>query len=667
MTNYNPYHYDSSASQKPQKAPKKRAPGCLAFLLVILVLVGLGYVFLTLKPSEARQGKSVAGLQIYGELSDEQQIAIEQLSEQSARNLELQEKGGTIRTLMLDVNLGYPNDPEMQVQAFMQKYQNLYQIKDFEKEFRLTDYQIDDDNSVVLKYSQWVDSIPVYSSQLLVALDRSGNIKLVSGGYLQEKDLYFDPNITYSKTEIENALKDQGYAVISSDESIELVLYNAIVLGHEKGETILAWTMEVVFEGEPFHAVVSAKTGEVLLMASEITFYNYNLYDAEKYPIINLKGKTEEKVDECHIFWQWIKPIYAINEEYGTDYIKKMNYLITIIDRTLSIYENHLGWKGYNNLDHHFEVLINVKYGSPFFWYRCVSVLIGFPDDASIYSAEDIFPHEFQHAVTSERVTLLQSPATAEAGALDEAFSDIFTALVDTKNPWQIQWGKTLIRDMENPSKVTGHSSHYKNFRKPTKKNDFCHENSTIISHAAYLIAEGGKKQGIHVDGLGIGDMTKIFFNSQEYLPINATFFLARWAVTLACEDYYPDDIGRCDSVRNAFAIVGIGDPVPQPSQWDKAIEIFNSLQDAIVDARVKLMLDLFEKLAELNIQIDDFFLRMEQDLVNLVVELALKMVTAFLERLFSSIFDQVCGSYLFALVLPGTAFFLIRKYSSRI
>ncbi|MDI9565254.1 MAG: M4 family metallopeptidase [Chloroflexota bacterium] len=627
----------------------------------------MGYVFLTLKPSGARQGKSVTGPWIYGELSDEQHIAIEQLSKQSARNLDLQEKGGTIRALLLNVDMGYANDPERQVQAFMQEYQNLYQINDFSKEFRLTDYQIDDDNSVVLKYSQWVDSIPVYSSQLLVDLDRLGNIRLVSGGYLPEKDLYYDPNITYSKTEIKNVLNDQGYAVISSDESIELVLYNAIVLGHEKGETTLAWTMEVVFEGEPFHAVVSAKTAEVFILAREIIFYNYNLYDAEKYPILNLKGESEEIVDECHIFWQWIKPIYALNEKYETDYVNKINYLITIIDRTLSIYENHLGWKGYNNHDHHFEVLINVDAGSPFHWYRCVSVLIGFNDDASIYSAEDIFPHEFQHAVTSQRVILEQSAETAEAGALNEAYSDIFTALIDTENPWQLTQGQVLIRDMENPSKVKGHPSHYKDFRKPTKKNDFCHENSTIISHAAYLIAEGGKKQGIHVDGLGIGDMTKIFFNSQNHLRVNANFFQARAAVITACEYYYPDDTARCDSVHNAFAIVGIGDPVPQPSLWDEVIEILNSLQDSIVDARVKLMLDLFKKLTELNIQIDDFFLRMEQDLVNLMVELALKMATAFLESLFSSIFDQVCGSYLFALVLPGTAFFLIRKYSSRI
>ena len=161
--------------------------------------------------------------------------------------------------------------------------------------------------------------------------------------------------------------------------------------------------------------------------------------------------------------------------------------------------------------------------------------------------------------------------------------------------------------------------------------------------------------------------MTKIFFNSQNHLRVNANFFQARAAVITACEYYYPDDTARCDSVHNAFAIVGIGDPVPQPSLWDEVIEILNSLQDSIFDARVKLMLDLFKKLTELNIQIDDFFLRMEQDLVNLMVELALKMATAFLESLFSSIFDQVCGSYLFALVLPGTAFFLIRKYSSRI
>ena len=79
-------------------------------------------------------------------------------------------------------------------------------------------------------------------------------------------------------------------------------------------------------------------------------------------------------MDECHIL-AVDKTNLALNEKYETDYVNKINYLITIIDRTLSIYENHLGWKGYNNHDHHFEVLINVDAGSPFHWYRCVSVL----------------------------------------------------------------------------------------------------------------------------------------------------------------------------------------------------------------------------------------------------------------------------------------------------
>lgn len=152
------------------------------------------------------------------------------------RNLDLQEKGGTIRALLLNVDMGYANDPERQVQAFMQEYQNLYQINDFSKEFRLTDYQIDDDNSVVLKYSQWVDSIPVYSSQLLVDLDRLGNIRLVSGGYLPEKDLYYDPNITYSKTEIKTCLMIRVMLLFLVMRALSW-FFTMLSFCHEKGET----------------------------------------------------------------------------------------------------------------------------------------------------------------------------------------------------------------------------------------------------------------------------------------------------------------------------------------------------------------------------------------------------------------------------------------------
>lgn len=627
MTNYYQKLYEQDVKRPQPKQPKKRKPGCLIFLIIIIFMCGAGYIFLTLEPREAREPEDLSGPRIYGELSAEQQVAFDQLSAQSMRDLELQENAGTMRTLMLDVDMGYPNDPERQVQAFMREYQSLHQITDFDQQFRLIEKQITDTGSLRLKYSQWIDLIPVHNSQLLVVIDKSGNIKLINGGYLPEAHLSYDPIITYDKTEIIQLLNNQGYTIVSSKESIELVLYNKIVLGHAEGETLLAWTMDVTLNNEPYHVVVSVKTGEILIRASKLIFYNYQLYDANNLSIESLFD-GEEYADSCHNYWQSISPIYATHEKFGPEINKDTIHLLETIHKTLSNYEEHLGWKGYNNKDHHFNVVMNIKSDSPFYLDLCGSVLIGFTDKASVRSAEDVFTHEFQHAVTEVRTQLQYSAAHPESAALDEGYSDIFTALVDTKRPWQVHWGRRLLRDMKNPGRVRGQVSHYDNFIRPLSDDAerfYSHQNSTIFSHAAYLIAEGGYKEGIRVVGIGIGDMTRIFFKSQESLMPTATLFDARVGVIDACVELYPDDLGRCEQVQNAFAIVGLGDPVPQPTLIDQLLEIIASLQDAIVEARSGLTLDLFDRLQDMNIQIDDFFLRMEEDLVNLVTELAFK------------------------------------------
>ena len=134
--------------------------------------------------------------------------------------------------------------------------------------------------------------------------------------------------------------------------------------------------------------------------------------------------------------------------------------------------------------------------------------------------ALDIAGHEFTHGIVSQTAKFL---ALGEPGALNEAFADIFGILIEhsviPKANWSI--GRLLysnsngasdevaLRSLEEPHKFTTstiqngktvmvpfpekYSERLAQRQKCTDENDQCevHANSTIWSHAAYLMYEG--------------------------------------------------------------------------------------------------------------------------------------------------------------------------------
>ncbi|MHA1390210.1 MAG: M4 family metallopeptidase, partial [Candidatus Thorarchaeota archaeon] len=94
------------------------------------------------------------------------------------------------------------------------------------------------------------------------------------------------------------------------------------------------------------------------------------------------------------------------------------------------------------------------------------------------------------------------------------------------------------------------------------------------LNKAAYLIVEGGTHRGIRIcSGLGRSKAAKIYYRTlTTYLAIDSDFEDLRDALLDSVDDVITF---RRDSVKatieNAFAAVGIGDPVECPSlimQW---------------------------------------------------------------------------------------------------
>ncbi|EIT86674.1 neutral protease [Fictibacillus macauensis ZFHKF-1] len=193
-------------------------------------------------------------------------------------------------------------------------------------------------------------------------------------------------------------------------------------------------------------------------------------------------------------------------------------------------------------------------------------------DFIPLSAALDVAAHEMTHGVTTNSADLVYR---GQSGALNEAFSDIFGAIIDDKDwemgedamaPKAIMDGQTSLRSLSQPDKydVGGffapfgngsgkypkHMSEYYNLPEISWfDNGGVHINSSIINHAAYLAGEqiGREKLGkIHYRALTV------------YLSKNSNFSDARKALIQSATDLYKANSAEVKAITAAYDKVGI-------------------------------------------------------------------------------------------------------------
>jgi Zn-dependent metalloprotease len=182
----------------------------------------------------------------------------------------------------------------------------------------------------------------------------------------------------------------------------------------------------------------------------------------------------------------------------------------------------------------------------------------------------DVAGHEMTHGVTSETARLLYY---GEYGALNEAFSDFFGKMIANDGDWQmgrqlyLQPGHAGIRDLADPHSITFsyHDANGNRVTKPypakmsekmpstgmcgdTNDNCYVHINSTIPSHASYLVAQA----------VGRDKAEKIYYRVlTQLIGPRTNFRTVATAAIKACQQLYP--VGStCAAVQNAYAEVGL-------------------------------------------------------------------------------------------------------------
>jgi Zn-dependent metalloprotease len=188
-------------------------------------------------------------------------------------------------------------------------------------------------------------------------------------------------------------------------------------------------------------------------------------------------------------------------------------------------------------------------------------------------AALDVVAHELTHAVTGQTARLNGFPFS-EAGALNEAFSDIFGASTAF---YQLPAGNAPVnasyiigRDLTVPPGALSRSmANPLSTRDPdfyTQRNigGDPHFNGVIVTHAFYLAIEGGtnRTSGRTVAGVGPANREQIeraFFRALTVLlPSSATFALTRSATIQAARDLYGAGSAPERAITQAWDAVGV-------------------------------------------------------------------------------------------------------------
>lgn len=206
-----------------------------------------------------------------------------------------------------------------------------------------------------------------------------------------------------------------------------------------------------------------------------------------------------------------------------------------------------LGWDG-KNKGVHATVHFGPRYDNAFFDGKQLVFGDGDGSDFSpLAGALDVVAHEFTHGVTFHTARLGME---GQNGALNEALSDIFGCFVEGN--WKM--GEAVyhpsghaqaLRDVADPH-ASNNPASMSEYVETQSDNGGVHVNSTIVSHAAYLMSRK----------LPLATVEKIWYRAlTRYLHASADFHDAADATIAAARDL---GNGVDGAVRAAWVTVGV-------------------------------------------------------------------------------------------------------------
>ncbi|MGF2618048.1 peptidase M4 family protein [Rossellomorea vietnamensis] len=447
------------------------------------------------------------------------------------------------------------------------------------------------------RYSQTKNGVPVEGAEVLVHYNEKNEITSVNGALNKEIDeSSFDTTPVVSvKTALETAKASvDAPATLDQLPSSDLIIYPF------EGENHLAHKVNINFLGdEPgnWYVFVNAKTGKVIdqynaiMHAEEIKTQNgvglgvwgeqRKLHISRSKPkhggtVFNLADYSHEGLEGI-ITYDYSKGYLEVF--HGKDASFKDDFDRAAVDahyNSEQVYEYYLHEHDRNSLDDNgMPIQSVVHYGENYnnaFWNGTYMVY-GDGDGefmVPLSAGLDVAAHEMAHGVTSNSAGLVYR---FQSGALNEAFSDIFGALIDDSD-WEMgedimapaarEDGRDALRSLSDPSRFPvgadyvpygngdgmypSHMDEYYDLPGDLD-NGGVHINSSIINHAAYLTAQD----------IGREKLGKIYYRALTvYLTPDSDFSHARESIIQSAIDIYGEGSPEVAAAAGGFDSVGI-------------------------------------------------------------------------------------------------------------
>ena len=420
-----------------------------------------------------------------------------------------------------------------------------------EQEMHLIGSTVDAKGNHHYRFMQSLNGLPVVGAEAMMHVGPEGNIWAVNADFSPAKNVAVKPGLK----------AEQAFAGLTKSLRADVAAAELVYVYHN-GMTVLSWQTTVEYtdaQGAQRDLVfVDANSGEIVARHPQ-HFYARSLatYSCNNTSCGTLVSNSSNAIntgdaaaDAAHNYAIATYDYYFAN--HNRDSID--NNGMTLRSRV------HYG-NSYNNA---FWDGSQMTYGD-----GDGTTFIPLSQDA------DVVAHELTHGVTERSSGLIYSN---ESGALNEALSDIFGAMVDrqeganTVDTWLL--GEDIytpgtpgdaLRVMNDPA-AAGDYDYYPTRYTGTSDNGGVHWNSGIANLAYVLLVEGGShprgKTSVNVSGIGFDKAAAIFYAANTgCLTAASNFAAARGCTADAAATLY----GAAEeaSVHAAWDAVGVPYPTP--------------------------------------------------------------------------------------------------------
>ena len=410
-------------------------------------------------------------------------------------------------------------------------------------------------NDVLNTYrlKQIYQGLEVYNSGVLVYADKEGNAKGVINKYYSISDFDITPKHTADELQAK-AIEALEY------EDTQPLNSQLIIFPLETGTITLAYKYEINIGIATANVIISDETSEVLdkqvpiyfVVSDDLhEFYNgsqYIMQDKERNIQIYLANNTEMSkfVTKKFTLYSWDTLEEALSEE-NSPVIQAMN----TAQKCYDYYKNQFNYLSFNQTgDMELKIVLGMQTSNRM--YRadnaCYAnqqfIVLG---NENLFNDQiEVFGHEYTHGIFDHLVNI--SDNNIEGQALNEAYADIMGMCLEAHYENKERIDGVLCEEIPNQTRNIKESSN----RYLENKSDYGltkseHQDSTIISRAAYLMSEYLTRE----------EFEDVWFTSISLLFNNPDFYDCRYAVVEAAKGLNLSE-EKIERINEAFNKVGI-------------------------------------------------------------------------------------------------------------